>query len=809
MKRSAVSPVLLALLAAAATAACDGSTSNSHGDIDLEGFRRGASELIARVESVRDRTDSFDPDQALAALRPPAEEGIRLDLALDTARAEPPFSAGGGSDDCASCWALEFEGHDPADVVSLLGTTAVESGRLVVEQQEGDYLRVAGEYALAADDIGVVEIRARHQRGTTLQLAWFRKPFDPEKLPEDAGALIDKMGVITVDTVPGAGFQAYRIDARTVMRRKVHGDMIRSLAIVPSNVAGDRVEIESVRVIPKRESYAQSSFGSAYETLGDELRPVVYVHTPQRLEWTLDVPSDRPELHGGVATLGSGSGVRFAISVKTHPAEAPAEEIWSRVVEDAETWSQFRVDLQRFAGQRISLALSADSEQPNIAFWSSPRVSARPSRRFNVIVLLEDTLRADRLSLYGHERPTSPEREQLAAGGVAFEAAFSQATKTRPSCPSLMTSLYPTATGVWFFNEALSERYITLAEILRTRGFETGAFIQNGNGGAVGGLHQGYDQLFNAGAVRDTPRLFEPALDWIEARADRNFFLYLHARDPHGAYNPPPPYDAWYRELGPGTKEVKRSRHKLDPEWMDQPTAEGRSLLYDGEILHNDGWIGRLVARLEELGIREDTLIVTLSDHGEHLGEYGRWGHRPPGHRWVIHVPLVLAYPRGLAGGVRVAHPVELVDVVPTILELAEIDASGLLLHGDSLLPLIEAPDSADWQDRLAVSEEVTGYETRGGDEPAAGSVFFRGLHVLDTKKKKPSGVYSYVSDPEERSRLPASDTKDLSSEANALLERLKSTNLETWRAIAGPESNVIRTDPDVREQLKALGYVE
>jgi choline-sulfatase len=128
----------------------------------------------------------------------------------------------------------------------------------------------------------------------------------------------------------------------------------------------------------------------------------------------------------------------------------------------------------------------------------------------------------------------------MRARGVQFDWAFSQATKTRPSVPALMTSLYPTATGVWHRSDMLSERHLTLAEIMRSQGFVTASFLQNGNAGPYAGLHQGFSELYDERIMGNaSEEIFgERVFSWLEDHRDQNFFLYLHPLDPHAPYDP-------------------------------------------------------------------------------------------------------------------------------------------------------------------------------------------------------------------------------------------------------------------------------
>jgi Sulfatase len=182
-------------------------------------------------------------------------------------------------------------------------------------------------------------------------------------------------------------------------------------------------------------------------------------------------------------------------------------------IDQAEHWVDGRVDLARWAGQAVRLTLRATGTvggARNVAFWSSPIVSSAPVKPFNVVVMVEDAERADYLSVYGHATPTTPFKDRLMAErGIVFEQAIAQADKTRPSVASFMTSLYPTATGSWHFSDILSDRYLTLAEVLRAQGYVTASFIQNGNAGPYAGIHQGFDKLLDEATLgRSTEGVF-------------------------------------------------------------------------------------------------------------------------------------------------------------------------------------------------------------------------------------------------------------------------------------------------------------
>jgi arylsulfatase A-like enzyme len=499
----------------------------------------------------------------------------------------------------------------------------------------------------------------------------------------------------------------------------------------------------------------------------------------------------------------------------------------------AEHWVDARVDLTPWAGQNIGLTLRATAStrgEANVAFWSSPIVSSAPAQPFNVVVMIEDATRADYLSVYGHDAPTTPYKERLMAErGVLFEQAISQAEKTRPSVASFMTSLYPTATGSWHFSDALSERYLTLAEVMRAQGYVTASFIQNGNAGPYAGIHQGFDRLLDQVTFGETTEgvFTGPVLhDFLEQHRDRNFFLYLHAIDPHGPYAPPEPYRSEFgARIQAAAEPVGRDRD-FDPPWVEPPSAESRRRYYEAEIAHNDAVVSRFFAMLEELGLAENTLVVMTSEHGEYLGERGvfggrLWSHNPPGYLIGTRVPFMLTYPARFPQPKRIAERVQLLDLMPTVLDLAGIDRSGLMLQGESLVDLIDGLRLEHWRDRVIVSEEPSGLSK--SNPCACGSVYWDDWHVLSSiwlvkpVRNLAPQLVSYAAtatfslDPQRPAdRLDWATLPDLAVRwrQRTLLTDLRETNMAAWRQITSGTGGEMAIDPDTLERLKGLGYV-
>jgi len=782
--------------------------------MDTGGLREGARALVNRAVDVGDRAIPEYEDLVLATLPPNPNIGpfYRFDDNLPEAELAEEPSAGSPDEGGEFEFRLEFDVEAETGLVAEKGRSVVEKrdGLLAVTHSDGDYLVNEKPLNIPLANISDIIVRARADKGNRFQLNWAAAGREAEL----------KDNRLSLDLIADGDFHTYVVNAQNAFQRGVELDeFISLLSIAPSNVDGAFVEIDFVRVVSKQWKYQVQKVGTSYETVGGEVRRVLHMIPDQRLEYSVSVPDGDPELSFGRASLLGNVPVEVAISIQAGDETAT---IFRSTDLDADTWQDEVIDLGNWAGQTVSVRFAVDGAGENVAFISNPVMRSASKRPFNVILILEDTLRADHLSTQGYNRETDPARTRfMNERGIVFLNAHSQATKTRPSIPSMMTSLYPTATGVWNFSDSLSDRYLTLAEILRAQGFETASFIQNGNAGPYAGVHQGFSSLRDASSIGETTEdIFgEQILSWIDQNSNRNFFLYLHAVDPHGPYDPPPPYDRWYRDAPADTLVGERTLPQagsIDPPWAETPSAEARRLLYDGEIRHNDSVIDTFIQELDSRGLLDSTLLVFVSDHGEWLGESGLWEHRPPGKRPVIHVPLMMSYPAVFDVPSRIQESVQIIDAMPTILELAAVDDSDLLMHGDSLVSLIDGSEPDRWRARVTVSEEPM-IMKRYEDPCACGSLFFETWQLHGSEWNWPmrfksafvkSGVYRFREDGLKPvvSYLPDLYTRYIRQKT---LSDLTSANMRTWQMLTeGQQQNVYKMDPATLEELRGLGYV-
>jgi arylsulfatase A-like enzyme len=330
-----------------------------------------------------------------------------------------------------------------------------------------------------------------------------------------------------------------------------------------------------------------------------------------------------------------------------------------------------------------------------------------------VLVYMIDTLRADRTSLYGYARDTTPFLKRLGAQGVVFDDCHVQSTWTKPSVASMMTSLYSVTHGIHQETDMIPKGASTLAEQLRAAGYVTASIVSNPFAGRMTGLDRGFDYVSEFPAVKrhnseaqratDSEALNGLLLPWLEQHHDEPFFLYAHSTDPHAPFRPPaafeaafanaketPQFDADYHRMagirdlgGPIFSREESIKRGLDPKDYVRRALER----YDGEVAHNDKSIEILIDKLKELGVLDNTLIVVVSDHGEEFMEHAWTGHGSTLYQEQTHAVFMMWNPKLFPTPRRVAEPVQLIDLMPTVLDLLDIPVEGVV-QGQSVAPL-------------------------------------------------------------------------------------------------------------------------
>jgi arylsulfatase A-like enzyme len=777
----------------------------------LSAFDSSAERALSRARALRERVEGFDPDDML---KTSAKAAPAFHYRLADKLRYATTSAGG---ELLPAGVLFEVGFDDGDAVGWVpdrepkidDQLVIADGVLSVNRwYKHNFLRTDRPLDLDPATLGNLEIRARTESASRLSVTW------------DTAQAPFKVWHVGVDLIPDGEYHTYTVDLSTRLAALQERSTITGLVIRPTDVNKNTVDIDSVRVLDRRAAYSAEPAGAAHITAGVELRDAMFMNTPYSARYEVTLPDAEVFFQTGMSALLPDDPVTFRVELIDGDNTV---ELLERSVGDGE-WDDFKTSLLPWAGRKVELALTVESKRNNVAFWGTPELYEPREAPLRVVFVLEDTERAHNLSAYGHSRQTTPFKDAFFADGVRFSRAFSQAPKTRPSCVSTLTSLLPRSTGVFSSVEYLPERYLTFQEILRSRGFATGTFTQNLNSGPSAGLHQGVDVMLDNAALEFTADtiLNQSTLDWIAERSDRDLFLYLHLIDPHGPYDPPDDFRTWFTE-GEG-EPVERDG--VDAKWVKAPTAEGRRGLYDGEIAYNDSVFKGFVEALGGVIPLEDTLFVFYSDHGEHQGEHGLWGHYAPTYRTGVQVPLMMRYGDRLPAGV-VDAPVQLLDIVPTVLDLARADRQSWPLAGESLAPLLKGEDPERWADRLVLVEELP-KDDDDGKPLLWSSLFFRDYHILYTNRL-PTGdpeapwvegfqVFDFAADPDEQH--PLSDealvetfgvtAEQLRAErVEPLLMAMALENTSVRHRLAGDADQSIQLDADTLQGLREMGYVE
>ncbi|MBN1825267.1 MAG: sulfatase-like hydrolase/transferase [Candidatus Eisenbacteria bacterium] len=306
----------------------------------------------------------------------------------------------------------------------------------------------------------------------------------------------------------------------------------------------------------------------------------------------------------------------------------------------------------------------------------------------NVLLLVVDTLRADRLGSYGYGRETTPSLDRLAAESLRFERAYTTAPWTLPAFGSILTGRYPWEHGATNDYLAIRPDLPTLAAAFREGGWATAAFVSHIYTSSVYGFDAGFDRFEEFRVTRDyrfdeereprAERVAGEAIRWLRERDEsRPFFLLVHIFDPHWTYAAPEPYTTLFDPDYNGDVDGSfRSLSRYFPvdSLMNDRDLEHVEALYDGEVRYADLWIGRLLDALRETGDWDKTVVVLTGDHGEEFQEHRSFGHSFTFYDEVLRVPLLLRDP-GRPGGGTVEHPVSLVDLFPTLLRIAGLPA--------------------------------------------------------------------------------------------------------------------------------------
>jgi arylsulfatase A-like enzyme/Flp pilus assembly protein TadD len=415
------------------------------------------------------------------------------------------------------------------------------------------------------------------------------------------------------------------------------------------------------------------------------------------------------------------------------------------------------------------------------AIWAtglSAQSPQRPASQPNVFLVTIDTLRADHIHCYGDASIQTPGLDNLAKDGVRFAQAFTPSPITNTSHISILTGLLPSTHGVMDFAVPLPSEYPLWAELLKKRGYHTGAFIGSivlDSRNFAPGLNRGFDFYDDFPAVAPNKSRWERlerraedvarrAETWLTANSGGPKFVWVHFYDPHDPYDPPPPFAQMYKNR-----------------------------LYDGEIAYADSVLAGFVTYLKKKGWYDDSIVIVVGDHGEGLGEHHEETHGAFLYDSTLHVPLIVKLQNQKHAGRVVEAQVRTTDILPTVVDLLRIPPAGRF-DGESLLSFLGVAAATETAGRTAFGE--TDYPLRFGWAPLR-SVRDEGFKFIEAPKPE---LYNLRSDPFELTNNYAP--------WDASVQKFRAMLSDSKRKIRVRAPSAGSVSKNTIAELEALGYL-
>lgn len=619
----------------------------------------------------------------------------------------------------------------------------------------------------------------------------------------------------------------------------------RQLGLMVDASGPAAVEILSVSLIPKEANYAKAPAGVITEPRDRLYSRALFTHAPGTLSWRVHVP-EGGRLDVGLGVLRDDAPVTFRVTADAAPV---FEKTWA----DRERWGQRSVDLSRFAGRTVTLALETRpagkaptgqvGRAGTVALWAAPTVSGGSradggaGRPPNVILYVIDAGGAEYTSAYGYNRRTTPNLERLAAAGALFENAYSNSTWSKPSTTSFMTGLHHTVLGGYRnASDPVPDGAPTMAELLHHGGWQTAVFTSNAWCGTMSGLERGVDVLRESIEGPNSASSAELVADfwsWRDAWPGQPYWVHFQSTDVHWPWEAVPPVAGTYlsherrlafyemeRKIGEVSGSLGRSWALRAPPQVFEKAGIDRAAYFDGvrdaydeAMAFADLQLGYLVAQLKARGEWENTLLIVTADHGDWPG-LGLFDSDPRArvaylNPYLTRVPLVVVWPAKIRAGQRFRDPVSLIDLLPTVLDLTEQRRPDPL-QGQSLAPLLLGRPG--WEPRPVLLDE-TNVDPKTGEISGA-------LEIVDGRWGASLAIAQGGATAEDGPRLLLYDLwndpyclRSLHRERPALVKHytgLLERRFREHRALAKkfkPRAGGA-LDPRQLETLKSLGYI-
>jgi arylsulfatase A-like enzyme len=532
----------------------------------------------------------------------------------------------------------------------------------------------------------------------------------------------------------GGGIHTYRLRVdRSPERWGEWVDPWRELVLVFTARNPGVVEILSVRVVSKAAAYGEEAVD--VRSIGREgaVSWTLSMHAPGSLAHRFRMPAGA-RLDFGLGTVQEHDSITFRVTA-AEPEGEPAILFEERYAGTRE-WAQRSVDLSRFSGRVVDVALEADADRAGaVALWSAPTLSGSPpSERPNVVLYFVDGFGAEYMSLYGYNLNTTPNLERLAAEGALFERAYTNSRWTTPSTTTFMTSLQHSVVGGSRAERLeLPPRVVTMAQHFHRAGYQTAVLTGNPSAARTAGLGREVDVLRDwvrwDGSL-SSPRLQAAFWNWRDSYPGSPYWVHFQTIDVWGPgwFEPGTPFSGTYVSASERQKywEMRETLQEENPgHWWrpDQEAFDEAAIdrmeyyqlgqrIYAEAIAAQDHQIGRFVDQLKAAGEWENTLFIVASDHGQHESGLTRLDpYAPRGQHTNLRpehtgIPLLFVWPGNIPRGVRFRTPVSMIDLLPTVLELAGRPLPDVM-QGRSLAPLLTgAVPESRWEPQPVILDE-------------------------------------------------------------------------------------------------------
>jgi arylsulfatase A-like enzyme len=435
------------------------------------------------------------------------------------------------------------------------------------------------------------------------------------------------------------------------------------------------------------------------------------------------------------------------------------------------------------------------------------------SSPYNIVFVIFDAAARSHFKIYGYFRDSTPFLTTLAQESIVFDNAFCQGTDTVLSTASLFSSLYPIRHNLLSLNHRMPSDIKTLAQVLKEQVEKTAAYVTIPHMAKELGFSRGFDDYFQLFLEPDffprreltSDQLRLPVLKWLQENRSNSFFLYLHLWQPHEPYGAPHPFTKLYDPHYTGMikdgslktlKDVENRSLKISKRGMEHLKA-----LYDEGLRFADYQLQKIVEKLCQLNIFENTFLIITSDHGEGFLQHGRMLHSSTVYEELVKIPLIIKLPSSLKPiNHAVISLVESIDIMPTLIELLEIPYQLDYLDGKSMVPLFFSSESG--------SKEFI-FSRSAGEYPLLCMRSEKYKYILHLNRYKKYNdfsqdeLYDLRKDPDEKKNLISARPRVAARLRNHFLKWMEEKSKMHYEA---EKSQVVEK---IKSQLRALGYLE